>query len=80
MSCTMAKKNSTATLVQLCLCVTGLHILMRTMFPMNSMYSKPHGKIEQILAPKTFVSLKTEKKQKKPNLSEFDEVMGTNVQ
>lgn len=72
----MAERNSTATLVQLCLCVTGLHTPMRTMFPTKSMYRKPHGRIKQILATKTFVSLKTENKQTKPNLSEFDEVMG----
>lgn len=46
-----------------CACVTGLHIPMRTMFPMKSMYSKPHGKVKQILVSKTFVSLKIEKAQ-----------------
>lgn len=50
------------------------------MVPMKSMYRKPHGKIKKILATKTFVSLKTENKHTKPNLSEFGQVMGTNVQ
>lgn len=61
------RKNSTATRVQLCLCVTGLHIPTRTMVPMKSLYRKPLGKIKQILAIKTFVSLKTENKPPNPN-------------
>lgn len=40
---------------------------------------KPHGEIKRVLVPKTFVSLKTENKQTKPNWSELCEVMGTDV-
>lgn len=69
MSCTTAGKKGTATLVELCLCVTGSP--MHTVLPMESRGRKPHGKVKQILVPKTFVSLKIKTKQNPSSVSEL---------
>lgn len=66
------RKKTALPHVYSCACVSLVCIYPRALwFPMKSLYRKPHGKIKQILAIKTFVSLKPENKPPNPQLQQI---------